>query len=206
MRHRLPWIGLAGTLAAALGTLAAQPGAYRIHPGDATRLELEVEKSGLYSGKSHIFLFSRYQGDLDYDAANPEASRLTLVIEAASAELQDKWVNEKQFKEIVDFTFEEMLAADRYPEIRFRSKQVTRKGEFAFDVEGDLTIRDKTRPVRVAVTLENESGREVAFKGKAVIDMTAYGLKPPRAALGLIGTKPEMQFRFFLKATRHGPS
>jgi hypothetical protein len=53
----------------------------------------------------------------------------------------------------------------------------------------------------VAVALESR-GTELLLSGTATVRMTDYGLKPPTAALGTIGTKPEMAFAFTLVARR----
>lgn len=41
--------------------------------------------------------------------------------------------------------------ASKYPQLRFVSTSITRKDESNFEVVGDLTIRDVTRPVKLAV-------------------------------------------------------
>jgi hypothetical protein len=38
------------------------------------------------------------------------------------------------------------------------------------------------------------------FTGSATVRITDFGLKPPSAALGVIGTKDEMTFSFVLRA------
>jgi polyisoprenoid-binding protein YceI len=72
-------------------------------------------------------------------------------------------------------------------------------GAGKFEVEGDLTIRDLTRPVVVSVTLQQGSAGLV-FDGSAVVKMKDYNMKPPSAAMGLIGTMDEMLLTFHLLA------
>jgi polyisoprenoid-binding protein YceI len=63
-------------------------------------------------------------------------------------------------------------------------------------VAGNLTIRNITNPVTVAVVYK---GGET-FEGSAKVRLTDYKLKPPSALLGAIGTKDEMTVTFRLKA------
>ena len=44
------------------------------------------------------------------------------------------------------------------------------------------------------------------LEGTALIRLTDYGLKPPTAAPGAIGTKNEMSFHFIVTATSAGNS
>ena len=57
-----------------------------------------------------------------------------------------------------------------------------------------LTVRDRSRAVVVAVM---KTGNQ-SYRGSAKIRLTDFGLKPPSAALGLVGTKDEMTFAFVL--------
>jgi polyisoprenoid-binding protein YceI len=185
-----------GLLVAAFG--AAESRTYQI---SGSRFALEVDKTGLMRGKTHLFLFERYGGRLEYDAAQPERSRVALVIESASIVCKDTWVSEKDLKKVQEHAEEEMLAVKKHPEIRFVSSTVVAKGGGKFDVLGDLTIRGLARPVTVAVEMKPE-GERIAFQGSATVKMTNYKLKPPTAVLGVIGTKDEMRVSFELLGSR----
>ena len=65
---------------------AADLKSLRVGPAAGTRFALEVEKTGLLSGKKHLFLFERYSGILQLDPAAPEKSRrLNEALREASA-------------------------------------------------------------------------------------------------------------------------
>jgi polyisoprenoid-binding protein YceI len=182
--------------------LIAQTQVYRIHPGTGDRFALEVEKTGLMSGRKHLFLFERYQGWLRFDAASPERSSVELLVEAASLACQDTWVKPKEIAKIEKTAREEMLAAEQYPQIRFRSEAVVRKGEEEFEVRGGLTLRGRTEPVTVLVRRLSVQGTHMRFQGSATVRLKDYGLKPPSALLGAIGTKNEMRVEFVVSALR----
>ena len=63
-------------------------------------------------------------------------------------------------------------------------------------------IRSMPKPVSVKVTMAPAGDGSIRFAGESSIDMTAWGLKPPKALLGAIGTKKEMLLRFEVEAKR----
>lgn len=70
---------------------------------------------------------------------------------------------------------------EKYPHITFKSTKVTKTGDDTFNVEGELTIRDVTKPVTLEATLlgtaKDPWGNEkVGFSAKAKINRTDYGL------------------------------
>ncbi len=178
---------------------AAEPREYRIAPAEGARFALEVHKTGLMSGKSHVFYFTRYDGILRYDASNPEASSVILSIESSSAECQDDWVKPKQLKDIEEYALDDMMRAKEYPELRFSSESVEAASNGGFTVTGPLTIRGQNNRVMVSVQLQPED-QALRFSGMAVVDLKDYGIKPRRAALGAIGTRSKMDLRFELIA------
>lgn len=182
-------------LFACVAPVVAGSHVYTILPAAGSRLALVVEKTGLMSGRQHLFLFERYRGTLDYDPEAPERSRVDLVIEASSAVCKDTWVSAKDLQKIQKYALADMLDASQHPELHFASTAITRRGAATYLVEGMLTIRGIARPVVVNVTVDPDVS---AVDGSAVVKMRDYGLKPPTAALGAIGTRNEMKVDFRL--------
>jgi len=172
---------------------SAQAGRYSIRPDEGNRLELRVAKTGLYRGKVHVFLFPQYTGSLLYDPQKPEASQVTLTMAARDIKLTDTWLSAKDFKSVQEYALKDMLAAEKYPDITFSSTVVRATDSAHFEVRGMLTIRGIAKPAVLYVSLSGKS-----FEGDATIRLTDYGLKPPKAALGLVGTEDEMKFTFTL--------
>jgi polyisoprenoid-binding protein YceI len=179
----------------------AQPVAYRIESGGENRIALEVEKTGFLRGKKHLFLFSRFEGKLMLDSNAPGEARVELKIASASIECKDTWVSAKDLKKIQEHAETEMLAVKRFPEIRFTSTRVTAQGGNRFQVEGTLTIRDTGKPVTLDVTLDPQM---LVIDGRSVFKMSGYGMKPPSALLGTIGTKDEMTVTLHVKPVAAG--
>ena len=74
----------------------------------------------------------------------PEDSRVEVVIEAASIDTRDRTRDEHLRS--ADF-----LDVERYPEVRFASTSVRPGDKERWQVTGDLTVRDVTRPVALDV-------------------------------------------------------
>jgi polyisoprenoid-binding protein YceI len=170
----------------------------KLQPATGNSVDLYVDKTGVLSGKRHHFVFSSYTGTVDYNPQTPAASKVQFVIDAKSIVCKDTWVSEKDLTKIAKAATVDMLAADRFPEIRFVSDLIKQTGPEQFDVNGNLTIREVTRPVRVQVKL----GGNGRFEGEAALKLTDFHLKPPSTALGLVGTKDEMRMTFALTAAK----
>ncbi|MFN8640048.1 MAG: YceI family protein [Dehalococcoidia bacterium] len=117
--------------------------------------------------------FTDVEADIHIDDANPDASRVVARIRTASvttdAADRDAHLRSADFFDV-----------ERYPEMRFESTRVTRKGD-DIEIRGDLTIKDVTRPV----TLKGEfagpvagpwGGRSLGFDLEAEIDREDWGL------------------------------
>jgi polyisoprenoid-binding protein YceI len=176
-------------------SLLAASLAYDIGPAAGNRLALEVYKIGLWNGRKHSFTFERYHGSLLYDAAAPERSQVSFTVEAGSIALHDTWVSEKDRAKIAKYALAEMLHADRYPELAFSSTRIAAAAPGRFEVQGTLTMGGTAKPVTVQVTLKPG----FSIEGSATLRMSDWGMKPPSAALGTIGTRDEMSVTFVLK-------
>lgn len=174
---------------AALPLLAGAPRPLAIHAG--TRFELIVEKTGLLSGKKHIFSFPKLEGNVTLD---PPA--VQIAIDARAVQLHDDWVSSKDRDKILALTHSaEMLHTPAHPLLTFQSTQVVPAGEGRYRVTGVLTLRGAARSVEVEVTRQGD-----LFTGKAKFPMSRFGMKPPKAALGAVGTRDEVSVTFALEA------
>jgi polyisoprenoid-binding protein YceI len=172
---------------------------YQVRPAPNGRLALTVEKTGLYRGKKHLFVFEKYQGTLQLDAASPPDSKIELTIDSASAVLKDDWVSAGDMKKILQTTFEDMLAVKKYPSMRFVSTLIAALGGDKYRAEGMLTIRDVSKPVTLYAQWNPAT---LQIDGTAKLKLTDFKLKPPTALLGAIGTKDEMTLQFAVVATK----
>ncbi len=61
---------------------------------------------------------------------------------------------------------------------------------------GDLTILSTTKSVDLWVTLENDEAGNLILKGSQDLDMTDFGVEPPKALLGAVKARPGITVDF----------
>jgi polyisoprenoid-binding protein YceI len=196
-------VALAALALAALAS--AQSKSYEIKPAEGSRFELRVYKTGFMKGKSHVFLFPQYSATLEYDAQEPDRSKVKLRIDTASIQLTDAWLSAKDFQKVLEFARKEVLNAERYPSMNFDSTSIKPAAGGGFEVQGTLTIRNVGKPATIRVKLEPQAGGALRFTGEAKIKMTDYGLRPPSSGFGTVGTKEEMDVSFTLATSPGAP-
>jgi polyisoprenoid-binding protein YceI len=176
---------------------------YLIRPSTESTFTLEVSKTGLMAGKKHFLFFEQYAGEVDYDSKRPENSAVTLTVEARSVTCKDAWVKKKeQRKKIVDAAVNDMMAADQFPQLKFSSTRISSKSKGQFEILGDLTVRGITKPITFVAAAKPSGIERLEIDGDAEVNLKDYGLKPPGALLGLIGTKSKMTLRFLVWAEK----
>ena len=186
------------------GLLLGETRTYDFSPGEGSRFRLEVYKTGLMSGKKHIFVFERFTGEAVFDPRKQEGTKVRFTVDAGSVVCTDTWINDGSRKKVQAAARDQMMQADMYPHLTFTSSKALSKGGNQYDVEGLLTLRDRTRPALVHVSMQDG-----VFEGDAAVKLSDFGLKPPKGVtLGLIGTKDEMKvlFRLTGSAARHAGS
>lgn len=133
-------VALAVAAVAAIVSAAARPGdVYRVDP-DRTSVSFEVTQFGYFVQNGR---FGRAQGRIAYDA-DSEAGSVELDVDTASVDtgwdLRDRFVRG-----------ENMLDAARHPRLEFRSTAMSFERHRLVAVDGTLTLRGVTRPVRLDV-------------------------------------------------------
>lgn len=179
-------------LAAALAPGATQM--FQLEPAPQAAIELTVEKTGLLRGKKHLFNFPQYGGVLAFDRNAPELSTVALSIDARSITCRDTWLGMKDLRKVQEYALKDMLAVDRYPQIKFRSSTIRKLDSNRYEAQGILTIRDVSKPVTLRVSIPSDEA--LVIEGVARVRLTDFGLKPPSAGLGTIGTRDEMSLQF----------
>lgn len=159
-----------------------------IGPQAGDWIRLEVNKTGLMRGKKHVFGFPAYRGSVDL--AKPS---FTLSLESGKIQVLDDWLKESDLRKVLEFTLQDMLDAKKHPLIEYRTTSVQRNGNEGI-AQGVLRIRGIEKPVEVKIK-EVSAG---VYEGSSSVDMRLFGLKPPSAALGTIGTDPLLRLQFRL--------
>ena len=183
-----------GTLLSSLLALAALTVAVptTAFAEDATKT-LKVDKAhsdflvrAKHLGVGYTFLeFNDMSGEIKFNDEDPSKSSINLTVKAASVESHNK-------KRDGHLKSPDFLSAKKYPEITFESDSIEKVDDGTFEVSGDLTIRDVTKPVTVEVKY---LGKAKGPKGKTEhrgfytefsIDRTDFGVnwKPDAGIVG----------------------
>jgi polyisoprenoid-binding protein YceI len=119
----------------------AQPPAYHIDPAK-THAEFEVEHLGVLRAHG---TFENLSGSLSYDAS-AQTGAIDLTIPVAS--VATGWGARDQF-----LRGSSMFDAAQFPRMTFVSRRFEFEGGRVVRVEGELTLRDVTRPVTLDVRM-----------------------------------------------------
>jgi polyisoprenoid-binding protein YceI len=154
----------------------ADPSAYAFDP-----LHTEVRFCWNHLGVSRQCAhFTRFEGELLYDEAEPEKSQLKVTFKTDSIETLVPIFNEHM-------KGDKLFDAAKYPEATFKSTKFERMGEKTGKVTGDLTVHGVTKPVILDVTL-NFSGIQPMSKKQTLGIGAATNVK--RTDFGISAAAP----------------
>lgn len=171
--------------AALLGTLCVL-GLFAATPGSAEPFEYTIDRahSSISFGVRHFFnevpgRFTDFDGTLVYDAADPSASKVEIVVQSESIDTDQERRDEH-------LRSDDFFAAEKYPTVHFRSTRVQQNSDGTLSVTGDLTLRGKTKrmtvPARVLGVMELGGGAaKAAFETELEIDRQEFGVSWNRA-------------------------
>ncbi|MGX5657245.1 YceI family protein [Geodermatophilus nigrescens] len=118
--------------------------------------------------------FTDFAGEAHLDVAKPGASSVAIRIRTAS-------IDTGQADRDAHLRSPDFLDVERWPEIVFASTEVEQLDDEVYEVTGDLTIRDVTRPVTVEFALTGSAkdpfgNTRVGFEGALAIKRSDWGL------------------------------
>ncbi|MGE3275956.1 MAG: YceI family protein [Vicinamibacterales bacterium] len=118
--------------------------------------------------------FAEFDAAIDFDEADPTRSSVSLTIQAASIDTNQK--DRDAHLRSADF-----FAVDEHPTLTFVSRSIAHTTGNQYDVTGDLTIRGVTREVVLPVTYLGKAqdpwGNErLAFETEVTLNRKDYGL------------------------------
>jgi polyisoprenoid-binding protein YceI len=115
-----------------------------------TRWTIDPAHSAVGFSVRHLMItnvrgdFEKFRGDVTYDAAHPEATRIAATIDVASLSTREE-------KRDADLRSALFFDVEKHPELTFVSKSVRAVGGGDLEVTGDLTVRGTTREVTLSV-------------------------------------------------------
>jgi polyisoprenoid-binding protein YceI len=182
------WIASLAWTAAAF----AQPRA--IDAGKSV-ITVRVYKAGLLSALGHDHEIA---GAMAGGAVDITARQVELHSHTRALQVRDPGVSDKDRTEIqTTMLGSEVLDAEKYPEIAFRSTGAEPIGAGSWRVRGNLTLHGQTQTV--AIEVQEQGGHYV---GTAKFKQTEFGIKPVKVAGGAIRVKDEVRIEFDIQLAR----
>jgi|CXWL01.1.fsa_nt_gi polyisoprenoid-binding protein YceI len=161
-------------LALALATLAAVPAdaAPVTYTIDATHSNVGFRVRHLVSKVNGSF--KSFDGTIVMDAENPAASSVTFTIKAASISTD----NEQRDTHLKGDDF---FAAEKFPELTFKSTAVKKLAGTDYEVKGNLTMRGVTKEITLPVSFLGEvkdpwGNTKAGFSSSTTVNRKDYGI------------------------------
>jgi polyisoprenoid-binding protein YceI len=154
---------LAALLLAATATHAAT--AWTTDPAQS-----RLDFTATLAGGDFDGAFRRFAADIEFDPADLEGSRFRVEIDTASAETGD--ADRDLALKGADF-----FAVDRWPGAQFSADRFVALGNGRFEALGQLTIRDRSREVRLPFSFKPAAdGTRAGLAGGTTIRRLDYGV------------------------------
>jgi polyisoprenoid-binding protein YceI len=152
-------------------------------------LTVRVYKAGAFSafGHEHAIRAPIQNGTFDEDRGTVD-----FVIDANALRVVDSGVSDRDRAEIQSTMLgPKVLDSTQFHEIRFHATDVRPSSQKRWIVQGDVTLRGQTHPVKVDV--ERLEGQ---YRGSARLRQSEFGITPVTVAGGTIKVKDEVRVEF----------
>ena len=153
--------------------------------GQAMAADYVIDKQGQHAfvnfkishlGYSWLWgTFKDFDGTFSFDAAKPEASKVSVTLKTASLDSNDA-ERDKHLRG------EDFLNVAKHPTATFESTSVKSTGEGTADITGNLTLNGVTKPVVIAAKFLGEGddpwgGYRAGFEGSTTLKLKDFDIK-----------------------------
>lgn len=111
-----------------------------------TNIEFSVKHMMISTVKGR---FEKFEGTLSGEVDRIEDGSIEIIIDAAS-------ISTKEHDRDNHLRSPDFFYAEKYPKLIFKSDKIKKIDEQTYDISGNLTIREVTRPITVRSTLEGK--------------------------------------------------
>jgi polyisoprenoid-binding protein YceI len=119
--------------------------------------------------------FDKLSGTLNFDAAEPAKSAVTITVDTGSIDTPSSALN-------ATLSGKEVFDSQQYPTSTFTSTAITRTGPNTGQIKGNLTIKNITKPVTLDVTFRGgnlnpmSNSYAIGFSATTTIKRTDFGI------------------------------
>ena len=189
-------------------TRAVRPNASRYQlDASASKFMAHASRSGFlwFKGHGHHIAVREFTGEATLDPDSVGSSSLTIIAKSASMEETSDVFTTPQKKIINKELRDIVLLPDQYPEITFRSTQVTGSstgpGQYDLKISGNLTLLGVTRPITIP-TQVTVNGGEMRAHGQFSISRSDFKVKATSAFHGMVRVADKVNFEFDIVGRR----
>ncbi len=175
--------------------MTIKSGTHSIGPENG-RLTLSTYKAGMGAKVGHDLVLEarRWSGTVEATPDDPSACSVQVSIDARSFEVVQasggvKALSDKDSADIRRNMDDKVLQTSKFPEITFRSTEVTPTA-----ITGDLTIVGNTRPVTLSLDVQ-DGAADTTVTGRATITQSQFGIKPFSAMMGALKVKDDVDIQ-----------
>jgi polyisoprenoid-binding protein YceI len=163
--------------------------------------QIHVGTAGLFSvfGHDHLIEAEKITGCANLDPQSLPKSSVRLEFETPAIRVLDPKESARDRAEVQKNMETDVLHTSEFPKVTFASTTIE-AGNSAdrFRVRGNLTIRGKTQPAVIPVTLTHETDGTYRVIGEYKFKQTSFGIKPIQVGGGAVKVKDEVQIDFEL--------
>jgi polyisoprenoid-binding protein YceI len=155
-----------------------------MHAQAPTKWTLDKSHSNVKFSVTHMVVsemegsFKLFDGTMEHSKDDFSDARIDFSVDVSSIDTD----NERRDGHLKQDDF---FNAEKYPQMKFQSTSFKPLGNNKYKLDGNLTIRDVTKPVSFDVTyggsVADKGGAKSGFKAKTTINRFDYGLKWDRA-------------------------
>ncbi|RYU15278.1 YceI family protein [Nocardioides iriomotensis] len=118
--------------------------------------------------------FNEFEGSATFDSANPAGSSAQIVVKTAS-------IDTHQGDRDAHLRSDDFFASETYPEIRFASTSAVLVDAETWELTGDLTIKDVTKPLTITFEYTGSAtdpfgNQRAGFEGAVTVNRKDWGL------------------------------
>jgi polyisoprenoid-binding protein YceI len=198
-----------------LAAQPADPALYRLDP-PSSLLWVVTHRRGLLSflGHDHAITAGDWHGAVCWSAGDPGAATGSVRVGTASLRIDSdsaralaglgRGPSPDQLRSIQEkFLGPEFLDAEAHPELTLVLDRVVAADTASLDVEGSVTIRGITRPVRFIVAVGPADANALRLAGGFQVRQTDHGMRPESVA-GVVRVADAVDIRFDVLARPTG--
>lgn len=173
--------------------MAVREGTYELGPDDG-RLLIRTGRSGLGRRAGHDLTIEATRWTAAAEVREPlDASSVEVTVDVDALEVREGAGGVKPLtgedRAEIEKNLRKVLDVRRYPHITFVSTRIAGDEE----IEGDLTIMGRVKPVRIRAALDGDRVR-----GGVTVTQSRWGIKPYSAFFGALRLADDVEIEFDL--------